>query len=268
MRWSDAAQIVSKEETFRALDNPRECSQLFEDFVEEMRREHSETARNRRIRGVEKLRNLFLHELRSRITLETRWKTAFTVIRAHDLFIRDPDMQSLEPLDLLVSFEEHIKFLEHEEHRTKQELREQQRYKEASARSAFKNLLMELQRQDHLVALSSWPDIFPFVKNRPEFQALLPMPGSTPLDLFWDQLDTLQQEYVRLVRPLIDAMSTEVLLVYSNMSSLARIGERKPLPWNWRVLPKNSASLIKSFFLLAGRYFFVNTYLLLVLSTV
>ena len=66
--------------------------------------------------------------------------------------------------------------------------------RERQARDNYKQLLQEMVKQGKLAAGTKWKDLHPLVENDERYISLLGLPGSTPLELFWDALEGENQK--------------------------------------------------------------------------
>lgn len=57
----------------------------------------------------------------------------------------------------------------------------------------MKALLDELKAAEKLTSGTKWKEVYPFLKDDERYLSLLGLPGSTPLELFWDAVDQLDQ---------------------------------------------------------------------------
>lgn len=200
-----ALELLKDESAFKAISSPKERTELYDDFIANVRRQEQENSRLRKKRASEKFQKLLL-SMRDTIRVDTPWKMAIGLFSTSEKFKTDEDLGSMEPLDLLVGYEEYIKFLELEMQNSQQEQREKQRRQERLNRKAFRELLHELESSGKLKATTSWMELHPAIKQRPELVAILSQPGSTPLDLFWDHLHAMQEKYVNDVKKAIEKL--------------------------------------------------------------
>ena len=93
-----------------------------------------EEARVKRKAGLDKFSRL-LRELYD-IRYDTRWKEAVEIFSSSPQFKRDPDLTSMDALDLIIAFEDHIKSLERDQSAIKQSELAEHRKKERLNRCA------------------------------------------------------------------------------------------------------------------------------------
>ena len=127
----------------------------------------------------------------------TRWRTAHTALLDSDAWQNDLELQKLPMLDILLAFEDYARVQERQfEDRMRREAVEKTR-KERKAREGFKTLLRELLDAGEIVARSKWKDVYPLFADDERYLNLLGVPGSNPLELFWDIVDSLDQKLER-----------------------------------------------------------------------
>ena len=97
-------------------------------------------------------------------------------------------------VDQLTAYEDHILHLEKEREDRLGAEREQRRRIERKNRDSYKVLLLDMQKAGRITLKTKWNDVYPLVRDDPRLLALLVQPGSTPLDLFRDQVDDLEDQ--------------------------------------------------------------------------
>lgn len=104
---------------------------------------------------------------------------------------RDPELQQIEPIDMITVFEDEVQRAEKEQAEVRSKRNEEKRRKGRRAREGFRALLEELVRADQIAPGTTWKSVYPLVAHDERYLQLLGLPGSTPLDLFWDRVDDL-----------------------------------------------------------------------------
>ncbi|GAA5982093.1 hypothetical protein JCM10908_004736 [Rhodotorula pacifica] len=170
--------------------NDEERKILFHDFVNKLR--HDEEVRKREMRGrnMDKLTAIF-QSLQLDLAGPVRWQDARGLIMRTPEWHRDPELQRIEPIDMITVFEDEVQRAEKEFAELRQRRAEEKRRKARKAREAFGDLLNELVKADQISAGTTWQSVYPLLANEERYLALLGVPGSTPLDLFWDLVDEL-----------------------------------------------------------------------------
>ena len=87
---------------------------------------------------------------------------------------------------------------------------------ERKRRDAFRALLMRL-RVSHMSIVTygcKWKHVFPLIENEPAYLDMVGQPGSTPLELFFDLVAELDEEYYKERRSVLDAI--KVTTFFSN----------------------------------------------------
>ncbi|KAJ1726617.1 U1 snRNP protein, partial [Coemansia biformis] len=124
-------------------------------------------------------------------------------------FVRDMDSAvdpeaGLSMLDLMDAFEHAIADAEKRESEQRQANKAAAFRRERLNRDAFRKLLDEHSAQ--FTPSSTWSELYPQIKLDPRYTAMLGQPGSTPLELFWDCIEQLSDDYYRHRKKLEAAM--------------------------------------------------------------
>lgn len=167
-----------------------EAEILFNEYIIECKQQHREQVRKRHKQNIQKLSLLFqkLHDS-GKLDLNTRWRDAEERVISHPDFKNDSTLKLLEPLDLLIQFEEFIKSLESRYNSARHAERSRIRRMERENRNHFRKVLHSLD-MDHT---TKWMNIYPLVKN--DIKEMLGQNGSSPLDLYFDHIVQLEEYY-------------------------------------------------------------------------
>ncbi|KAK8240261.1 formin binding protein-like protein [Phyllosticta capitalensis] len=192
-RWSTAKPIIEGETIYRSARSDEERRQLFEDYIAELYKIHSQEEAKLRKQAADDLVSVFTD-----LSLEpwTRWSEAQNMIQESERFKGDEKFELLTKLDILKAFDHHIKNLERNFNDTRQKHKQTKARRERKNRDEFISLLAELRSDGKIKAGTKWKDIHPLVENEPRYVKMLGQAGSTPLDLFWDVVE----EEERLLR--------------------------------------------------------------------
>jgi pre-mRNA-processing factor 40 len=185
-RWKTARPMIEGETTFRSTNDEAERRQLFEDYIQELRKAHRENQVSMRKSAMDGL-----IELLQNIDIEpyTRWKDAQSIIRNAPPFKQDEKYRSLSQYDILTAFQNHVKTLERVFIESRQDEKAKKLRKERQARDAFQNLLNGLKRDGKIKAGTKWSSIYPLVESHPAYKGMAGQDGSSPLELFWDMAE-------------------------------------------------------------------------------
>lgn len=158
-------------------------------------------------RNMDKLTAIF-QSLQLDLAGPVRWQDARGLIMRTPEWHRDPELQRIEPIDMITVFEDEVQRAEKELAEVRQRRAEDRRRKARKAREGFNELLRELVQADQISAGTTWKSVYPLLAHDERYLALLGQPGSSPLDLFWDLVDDLdvQAEENQLV---IEAVAKE-----------------------------------------------------------
>jgi pre-mRNA-processing factor 40 len=209
-RWSEAMEWLRDHPAFAGVPSPRDRVDIFEEFIGDLKRRKRSAADGRvRSPALEKFAAL----LRSLpvITVDTRWKEAIQIFSGTETFRGDPQMQQLDPIDMLLEFEGLIKGMEQAQQARRQEEMALQRRRHRLARAEMRALIKLLVDGGKFTALTTWPEFLQLVSNSPCFEQMLSThPGDpTPLDYYWDTLDELQRAYLADRRLILEAVGEE-----------------------------------------------------------
>lgn len=128
------------------------------------------------------------------INIGTRWRAAHEMILASPAFRADSQLQKIETLDILHVWDDHSRQLEQEHETESRRLRTDRVRKGRKAREGFLALLHELKHEGVLTRQSKWKDLYPRIKKDERYENLLGMQGSSPLDLWMDVVDDMQDQ--------------------------------------------------------------------------
>ncbi|KAJ2033938.1 U1 snRNP protein [Coemansia sp. S16] len=118
----------------------------------------------------------------------------------------DPEA-GLSLLDFMDAFERAISDAERREAEARQREKDSALRSQRQHRDAFRQLLDEYRAQ--ITPASTWTQFFPLIKTDQRYIDMLGQPGSSPLDLFWDHLELLEEDVYR-ERKLLEAAMRDV----------------------------------------------------------
>ncbi|GJJ11302.1 hypothetical protein Clacol_005534 [Clathrus columnatus] len=164
---------------------------VFEEYVAELKQREVQESREIRARSVTKVVALFKQ---LEVDVMTRWRQAHNMLLDSIEWKHDAELKKLPDLDVLLAFEDYsrVKEREFEEQLRKTQIEKARR--ERKAREAFKALLENLVREKRIRARTKWKQIYPLFSSDSAYLDMLGKPGSTPLELFWDVVDDLDQQ--------------------------------------------------------------------------
>ncbi|KAF7797497.1 hypothetical protein EIP86_008697 [Pleurotus ostreatoroseus] len=164
---------------------------VFEEYVAELKQREMQESRAARSRAISKVVSLFK---RLEVDVTTRWRSAHTKVVESDEYREDEELQKLPNLDILLAFEDYSRVREREFEEQMRRAQVEKTRKERKAREAFKDLLRGLVDSGKIQARSKWKEVYPSFKDDKRYLAILGNPGSNPLELFWDVVDSLDQK--------------------------------------------------------------------------
>ncbi|KAN0063798.1 U1 snRNP protein [Thecaphora frezii] len=167
-----------------------EARAVYEAVMKEMQETEAAQAREVRHRNMDMLMSL-LKTFEADVL--TRWRDAHRTVLESDEYAQDAHLRTMEVGDMLIVFDEHMKSIEKEASEQKQREAEAHRRKERKNRDEFRALLGEMRRSGELTARTPWSQVFARVKDDDRFLRVVGQAGSTPLELFYDAVDDLEQ---------------------------------------------------------------------------
>lgn len=190
-RYTTISRLFAEEAAFKAIEDERLRMSIFDSYVGDLIRQEKEEARQRRKSGMSAL--LSIYQSMSGITLLTRWSQVQGMLQESKEFKDTVVMSGLTKIDQLAVFEDHTKQLEKEYDQGRIRERVLRKRTERKRREGFKELLSELRTSGQLNAKSCWMQIYPLIKEDTRYISILGQPGSTPMELFWDFIEDLDE---------------------------------------------------------------------------
>ncbi|KAF9438329.1 PRP40 pre-mRNA processing factor 40 [Entomortierella beljakovae] len=190
-RYTTISRLFAEEPAFKAITDDRLRYSIFDGYVSELVRQEKEDARQKRKAGMTALATLLLSM--EEITIMTRWAEAMELLNANTEFKGSELIRGLSKLDQLSVFEDHTKHLEIKYDQKRAQERVLRKRAERKRREAFKELLADLRSKGQINAKTSWMQIHPLIKEDPRYLGMLGQPGSTPMELFWDLIEDLDE---------------------------------------------------------------------------
>ncbi|KAH8104969.1 hypothetical protein DFH11DRAFT_1733497 [Phellopilus nigrolimitatus] len=169
--FQSADRLFAQHPIWQQAKIESERKMIFEEYVAELKQREVQESRAVRACSVGKVVVLF-KELN--VDVLTRWCTTYSALRDSDAWATDPELQRLPSLDVLLAFEDYARVQEREfEDRMRRET------------------LVDVGR---IRAKSKWKDVYPDFGDDEQYLGLLGIPGSNPLELFWDVVDSFDQK--------------------------------------------------------------------------
>ncbi|KAF9140820.1 hypothetical protein BGX30_005944 [Mortierella sp. GBA39] len=210
-RYTTISRLFAEEAAFKAIEDDRLRFSIFDSYVSDLIRQEKEEARQRRKSGMSAL--LSLYQSMDGITLLTRWSQAQEMLQESNEFKDTEVVSGLNKIDQLAVFEDHIKQLEKEYDQNRIRERVLRKRTERKRREGFKELLSELRTSGQLNAKSCWMQIHPLIKDDARYTSILGQPGSTPMELFWDLIEDLDERLYqdrKMIQNLLSNMDYQV----------------------------------------------------------
>ncbi|XP_041990225.1 pre-mRNA-processing protein 40A-like isoform X2 [Salvia splendens] len=204
-RWSKTISMFEKDERFQAIERAKDCEDIFEEHLEELKKKERTKALEEHKRH--KLEYLEFLKSCDFIKASSQWRKVQHRVEA------DQRCSRLEKIERLEIFQEYIRDLEQEE---EEQRKLRMRKAERKNRDEFRKLLEEHVANGILTANSRWRDYSTKIKDAPAFLAISSNEaGSSAKDLFDDVIDDLEKQYMEDKEKIEEAMKTEKLSLSS-----------------------------------------------------
>ncbi|EMD00984.1 hypothetical protein BAUCODRAFT_61170 [Baudoinia panamericana UAMH 10762] len=185
-RWKTARPLIEREAVFKQTGNEDERRQMFDEYVGELKRRHIQDEIDNRKTALQELESI----LKVIITdPDTTWTKAEQAIEENDRFTSLAVFRSLNKVDLLHAFDAHVRELDRARNEQKQKDKRLTTRRARVARDAFQQLLGGLHAQGRIKAGTKWQDFYPLIAEDERYLNMLTVPGSSPLDMFWDAVE-------------------------------------------------------------------------------
>jgi pre-mRNA-processing factor 40 len=185
-RWKTARPLIEREAVFKSAGDDDERRQIFDEYIIELKRKHVEdeiATRNNALQDLDGMLQALI------IDPDTKWADARERIMESERFRSDPKFQLLSLVDVLNAFDGHMKSLDRVANEERQEQKRLRSRRQRQARDSYKQLLQEMIKQGKLTTGTKWKDLYPFIENDERYLNVLGLPGSTPVQLFWDTIE-------------------------------------------------------------------------------
>ena len=202
-RWKTARPMIEREAVFKSAGDDDERRQIFNEYRIELEKKHDEDEYANRNSALQELDGMLKALI---FDPETKWADAQSRIMESERFKSDPKFRTLGRADILGAFDTHVKSLERVANDEKQNQKRLHTRRERQARDNFKSLLHDMVKQGQLTSSTKWKDFQPLIASDKRYENLLGMPGSTPLELFWDALEEENQKDRRIRNVAMDVL--------------------------------------------------------------
>ncbi|ORY05418.1 hypothetical protein K493DRAFT_252644 [Basidiobolus meristosporus CBS 931.73] len=208
--WRKAKEILRHDSAFQHIRDEKEMRGYYEDYLYEVKKREKDQERIKRKEGMVRFAQL-LEEI-PEITRETRWKDAQAIFRGSPGF-QDVSWEAMDALDFLAVFEEHIKKLEDEYMDKRKREKEARIRTERKNRDAIRDLIESSIKSGRITVRSRWEDFYPIVKDHECYISMLGQPGSSPLELFWDAIEMLDEKIYQKRKLITDILKEKNIAI-------------------------------------------------------
>ncbi|KAJ3236316.1 hypothetical protein HDU81_010905 [Chytriomyces hyalinus] len=208
LRYKKFSETFADDEAFLSIDANRRVA-LFEEFMIEFRKKEAEEKRALRRENIERFKHIL--KTTPSITCTTTWNEAQHLWASHPDFLPpSPNsvnpLHSMEAIDILVTFEDHMKQLEAAFMENLEKQKAAERRVERKNRDAFRTLLDRLVADGVIHMNAKWKDVVPFLQGEKALEDMLGQGGSSPLELFWDVIVALEDKYLPVRKEVMEVV--------------------------------------------------------------
>ncbi|KAL3514364.1 hypothetical protein ACH5RR_027081 [Cinchona calisaya] len=205
-RWSKAVLMFEDDERSKAVEKEADREDLFRNYLVDLQKKERVKAQEEHRRNRSEYRQFL--ETCGFIKVDSQWR------KVRDLLEDDERCSRLDKIDRLEIYQEYIRDLEREEEEQKKKEKEQLRRAERKNRDAFRKMMEEHISAGILNAKTLWRDYCQKVKDSEAYQGVaLNTSGSTPMDLFEDVSEELENQYHDDKTRIKDAVKLEKITV-------------------------------------------------------
>jgi pre-mRNA-processing factor 40 len=194
-KYQDVLEMFKDNEQFKSTNllNRRVFFKKYKLKLLEYEKEQKRETRRRNLINLKELLPTLI------IKTWTTWAEFQEMLEPH--YENDKDFKEMDKMDIIATLEDYIQTLESTQQIEKEQELKIQKRNERKARESFKNLLSDLKvLQTNKISKilninSKWKEIYKEIKDHPTLLSIIGNQGSTPLELFWDELMEMEDLY-------------------------------------------------------------------------
>ncbi|KAK7207542.1 hypothetical protein BZA70DRAFT_271590 [Myxozyma melibiosi] len=198
-RWKTILPLIKDKSEYLAFQDD-DAKETFYSYTGELRKKEDEETERRRQEGMASVRK-FLED-RSNIDVYTRWHDVKTNMKRDADLRAELSVRELNMLDILAVFEEVMKKVEKQFLDERKEAKRGVRETERHRREAYVELMEALVQSGEIKHDTRWMDIYKRVKDDERYVEMVGQVGSTPQELFWDEVEK-QKKDLRIKRDIV-----------------------------------------------------------------
>ena len=185
-RWKTARPIIEREAVFKGVGNDKERQEMFYGYIGELQDKHNKEMADQHWSAVKDLEAILKALV---IDSNTSFATARQALESNERFVSEKKFRTVSKYDLIRAFEHHIQKLDVATNDAKQKERRLRTRRERKARDEFRQLLKRMRANGKIEPGSQWQTFHPLIAEESAYLDLIGLPGSSPLDLFWDVVE-------------------------------------------------------------------------------
>ncbi|SMR45494.1 unnamed protein product [Zymoseptoria tritici ST99CH_3D1] len=202
-RWKTARPLIEREIVFKAAGEEEDKRRMFDEYILELKKRHVEREDSRKKQAMGELGNMLKALI---LDPNTSWPEAEQTILNNERFVKEDVFRSLHKADVFSAFDNHQRDLDRVANDVTQQEKAQRKRRVRKARDGYNQLLREKLNEGAIKAGSKWQDFYPLIKDDGRFDAYLGLPGSSPLELFWDVVEEEDRKLRSLRNDALDVL--------------------------------------------------------------
>ncbi|KAJ1921237.1 U1 snRNP protein [Mycoemilia scoparia] len=199
-RYNKVAKLKADHPAMNAVTDLKERLEFFEDYMGD----YHEKIKERRQKSFELIKQAtesILLDLPN-IQVGTRWddvkKHLFEADEikklVDDAKVNNPVEEYFAKISILKAFAMSMERLDKEDYEKRREAEKQNYRKERVNRDNYRELLREHLSAGNIAPVTTWAEFYPLVKSDLRYTNILGQKGSSPLEMFWDEVELLNEE--------------------------------------------------------------------------
>lgn len=207
--YKDMCERFTNDHRFISISNESQRTRLFGEYKSQKERSERDKANAELDLKVNKFKIFLSH---SPVHAGSLWSD---LLESHS---SEPTLLALEPLDRIKAFMDYTRSLDKSEENARLAERKKLRSLASKSREAFRSLLAETLPSTSIECTGTHPNWFAFqptLLSDSRYQALLSTTGSTPAELYYDFLSSMEAHFIkdkRKVKTVVRSIGLRILL--------------------------------------------------------
>lgn len=221
-QWRNVKANLEGEVAYKAAIDDEEREALFDMYLDDLRERDSKEQKQRNTEAIAQFKQV-LSALD--LNLGTRWTDVEAKMLPSHMDKLSISPQDLPKIDMLLAFEEHMQTVERTHHAEKRQQKVRLRRQQSKTREAYVEMLKKMRAEGLIDVGTKWKTVHGLIKDRTEFLSMIGQEGSSPMDLFWDICEEIEQDLREKKSIAQDVLESkeEVVAADSDFSSFSNL---------------------------------------------